>query len=120
MKKWLNRISQYARDHGSFPVQNQCDYQLHHVIGRKGTQGKVKIGQWFVLPVDVWHHDVHKSAMASNPYRDYSVTHFPRKYREKYGLQRDQFLKMVESIEAEDGFKWVPDDVLEAIRITSR
>ena len=61
MSKWLNRISRYAQEHGSFPIKNQFEFQLHHVVGRKGKQNKVKIGEWYVLPMDVWHHDVHKN-----------------------------------------------------------
>ena len=110
-KKWYERVAQFASDHGCFPHCNLCNYDMHHVMGRKARHNKVAVGAWFVLPIQKEYHDVH----SNNPF---NVTHFRKRYQIEFGNQRDQFLAMCMTIKSEDGGLIVPDEVLQSIMTT--
>lgn len=95
-KRWLERVAQFAYDHGSFPHLRECGFDLHHVVGRTGKHNKQEIGQWFVLPIESQYHDVN----SNNPF---NVTHYPERYEIEFKPQRDQFFEMIETILYEDG-----------------
>ena len=86
-KRWLERVAQYAQDHGGFPHQSGEAVELHHVVGRKGKHNKVEIGEWFVIPVEFQYHNV----SSNNPF---NVTHWRKRYMLEFGNQRDQFAAM--------------------------
>jgi hypothetical protein len=108
-KEWLERITLFAQDYGSFPLQNGGDFERHHVKGRSASNMKIHIGRWFVIPVEFDYHHV----LSSHPL---NVTHFKKRYEAKFGKQSQQFIQMCEVIRDEDGFLPFPDEVLEAVR----
>ncbi|WP_259556306.1 hypothetical protein [Vibrio harveyi] len=108
-KAWLERIALFAQDYGSFPLQNAGDFELHHVKGRTAAHKKIHIGRWFVLPVQTKYHNV----LSPDPL---NVTHFKKRYEEKFEKQSKQFENMVATILDEDGELPFPDEVLEAVR----
>lgn len=111
-KKWLADIADYASLHGPvvFPCNNDVT-QLHHVAGRSYKHNKVAIGHWFVIPLPKPLHDVHSN-------HELNVTHFKRRFTERYGSQRDLWIGMVGGMRG-DGYK-IPfeDDVIDAVMST--
>jgi len=107
-KAWLERVSQYAEEHGSFPKYNVYGFQLHHVMGRTARHNKVKIGHWFVLPIEAKYHDI-----SSNNH--FNVTNHRKRYSIEFGWQRNQFAAMCAVIRREDGSLPFDDDVYHAI-----
>ena len=85
--------------------------QLHHVLGRSAKNNKVAIGHWFILPVPFELHDVSSD-------HHFNVTHCKNNFTNQYGMQRDLFLKVVESMR-DQGYELPPFDVCEAIRKTN-
>jgi len=69
--------------------------EIHHVVGATGKQNKVKIGNWFILPLC---SDCHRE----NP--EYNVTTWRKRYTEKLGFQWVQFTKLC---------KWAIDQGIE-------
>ena len=94
-------------------ITGQNDVQLHHVCGRAYRNNKVLIGPWFLLPLCMRLHDV-----GSND--PYNVTHYPKKFAETFGTQKDLFLDMCKKLVS--GGMTLPfgDDVLDSIALTSR
>ena len=109
--KWLERVVDFANQHGCFPLMQPGAFQIHHVVGRSGRENKIHIGHWFILPVHFDYHDVN----SMNPL---NVTHFRRRFTEKFSMQKELFKTMVEKITEEDGENPVPEDVLNAIMNT--
>jgi len=107
-KDWLARITDYAKEHGAFPLYENFDFDRHHVKGREFKHNKVAIGRWFVIPVMRRYHDVHSNS-------SYNVTHWPKRYAEEFGKQVDQFRAMCAVIKDEDGELPFNDDVMHAI-----
>ncbi|ENC6709545.1 hypothetical protein ABKY54_004151 [Vibrio harveyi] len=108
-QKWLERIALFAREHGSFPLQNGGEFELHHVKGRTASHRKQHIGRLFVLPIEFDYHHV----LSNNPL---NVTHFKKKYEEVFGKQSSQFVHMCEIIREEDGELFISDEALEVIK----
>lgn len=108
-KRWMERIAQYAEEHGAFPKhKGNYDFQLHHVRGRTYKHNKVAIGHWLILPIETKYHDVN----SNNPW---NVTHWPKRYAIEFGKQKDQFVAMCMVIKEEDNGLPFGDDVLNAI-----
>lgn len=112
-KRWLKRVADYAERYGCFPHQDLCEFQIHHVVGRTGRHKKVEIGHWFILPVQWDFHDV----SSNNPH---NVTHWRRRYTDNYGLQSEQWLKMVNDILRDDGELPFGQDVIDSIMDTRK
>lgn len=94
-------------------ITGQNDVQLHHVHGRTYKNNKVLIGPWFILPLCWDLHDVFSD-------KPQNVTHYPKKFALKYGLQKDIFLDMCDNLENDGIILPFGDDVLESIRNTSK
>lgn len=108
-KDWLKRITEFAQEHGAFPVQDGGGIERHHVKGRTSSHKKIHVGRWFVLPISFDFHNV----LSRNPL---NVTHFKKRYEEAFGKQSAQFIEMCEIIREEDGSLPFPDEVLDSIR----
>ncbi|EGQ8036377.1 hypothetical protein ACU63D_000288 [Vibrio parahaemolyticus] len=108
-KEWLQRITLYAQQHGSFPQRSQGNFDRHHVKGRTFAHKKVHLGRWLVIPVEEEFHHV----MSNNPL---NVTHYKSRYEEAFGTQIEQFLEMCEQIKNEDGFLPMADQVIIAAK----
>lgn len=92
-KKWIADVMDWASSNG--PVASEVGFngqiQCHHVVGRSYKHNKIHIGHWFILPLDCVLHDVHSS-------NEYNVTHWRKRFTERFGNQRDLWLKMVDSM----------------------
>jgi len=109
-KKWMTDISEWAeRNLWSLYEKKyvDCQFQLHHVLGRSAKHNKVAIGHWFILPVPIELHDV-----SSN--NELNVTHHKHAFTDRYGKQAELFEKMV-AIMYEEGYALPPVDVQFAI-----
>lgn len=112
-RQWMRNITEWAYDniHTLYGLEYlNSNFQRHHVLGRSAKNNKVAIGHWFIIPVPFELHDV-SSNHPSN------VTHHKRAFTDEYGMQRDLFLQMVESMR-DDCYELPPADVCEAIRLT--
>ena len=112
-RQWRRNITEWAYDniHTLYGLKYlNSNFQRHHVLGRSATHNNVAIGHWFIIPVPFELHDV-----SSN--HPLNVTHHKRAFTEKYGMQRDLFLQMVEAMR-DDCYELPPADVCEAIRLT--
>lgn len=107
-KRWLQRVARYADDHGCWPKDAFTPYQIHHVVGRTGRHNKVDIGNWFVLPIHPHFHD-------PNSDNKLNITHFRKRFTERYGSQVDLWKEMVDTIMEEDGELPFGEDVYWAI-----
>ena len=93
-RKWMSDIADWAEYH--IDRLYGCEYfcaelQLHHVLGRSAKNNKVAIGHWFILPVPFKLHDV-----SSNHH--FNVTHRKNNFTNQYGMQRNIFNKMYQSM----------------------
>lgn len=97
-KAWLKAVADFHNDYGLdylYGVDwSSAPFQMHHVCGRSYKQNKVKIGNWFILPVPLALHDVHSN-------HPLNVTHWRHRFTDNFGLQRDLWLKMVEKMKSE-------------------
>jgi len=113
VKKWHNMIQRYVE---KYSVMG-CTYpnvQHHHVVGRTYIHNKIHIGQWFVIPLPVFLHDV-----SSND--ECNVTHYPKNFVKAYGLQSSLWWNMCCKMMANDwGELPFDNDVVEAIRDTKK
>lgn len=108
---WLVEVARYARYYGCIATQrNPC--QIHHVVGREGKHEKVHIGHWFILPLWWELHDVH------SPHH-YNVTHYPKRFVDKYGRQRDLFRKLCDDMTDSGFVVQIPTEIVSAIAATS-
>lgn len=113
-RQWMDDITEWAICNVGLlygPKYDGAMVQRHHVLGRSAKHNKVAIGHWFILPVPFELHDV-----SSNHH--FNVTHCKRNFTNQYGMQRDLFLKMVESMR-DYNYELPPTDVCEAIRKTN-
>jgi len=85
-KRWLNIVAEYACIATGF-----YNTQLHHVKGRTAKHNKVAIGHIWILPLHFNLHDVSSNSK-------YNVTHYPKRFEEKYGTQKNLFFKLVSMI----------------------
>lgn len=93
-KKWMSDIANWAEYHIDklYGVEYFCArIQLHHVLGRSAKHNKIAIGHEFILPVPFKLHDV-----SSNHH--FNVTYCKNNFTNQYGMQRDIFRKMYESM----------------------
>ena len=109
IKAWQSRVAA----HGCVATGEPFAFHLHHVVGRSRRvrvgMEMVHVGEWFIIPLAVELHDV-----GSN--HPDNVTHFPKRFREKYGLQADLFVEMCEELERRGGALPFPAIILEAIK----
>jgi hypothetical protein len=112
-KRWMADVMQWAKING--PVAQEVwfngDMQCHHCAGRSYKHNKVQIGNYFILPLDIVLHDVHSS-------NDYNVTHWRKRFTERFGNQRDLWMGMVDSMR-EQGYE-IPfgQDVIDSVMDT--
>ena len=114
-KKWMSDIAEWAKDnlhvlYGE-AYRGYNSIQLHHVTGRASKQNKVAIGHWYILAIPKELHDV-----MSN--HSLNVTHRKKAFTAKYGMQKDLFGKMVNSMGLQ-GYAIPSDDVFWAILSTN-
>ena len=113
-RKWMNDITEWASDNISLLYGLEWankPIQRHHVLGRSAKHNKVAIGHWFILPIPWDLHDV-----MSNHH--FNVTHRKKAFTTHFGMQRDLFLLMLESMR-DQGYELPSAEVCEAIRKTS-
>lgn len=115
-KKWLETITEWYHDTGYVNGSlNGCyRVQRHHVVGRKGKHNKVAIGQWFVLPLPFYYHDVSESN------NEFNVTHYRNSFTSEFGLQSELFIYMIKSMREQDIELPFGIDVINAIGDTRR
>lgn len=115
-KQWMCDIAEWAMEnlsaiYGKEYNDGNCDFEIHHVVGRTGKQNKVAIGHEFILPVPFELHNV----MSNHPD---NVTHFKKNFVKRFGTQRELFKKLVDAMR-ECGYQVPSDDILEAIQSTN-
>jgi hypothetical protein len=109
VKDWENKV----REAGCI-ITGQNDVQLHHVHGRTYKNMKVLIGPWFILPLCMRLHDVH----SNDPY---NVTHYPNRFGDEIGKQKDLFFDMCQKFIDEGDFQLpFESDVMQSILATNR
>ena len=101
-----------VREHGCV-ITRETNVQLHHVYGRTYRNNKVLIGPWYILPLSPRLHDVGSNDPCN-------VTHFPKKFAEHYGNQKDLFLEMCDSFRTNGIIIPFNTDVINSIRLTAR
>ena len=110
-KKWMSDIAEWANSNlhvmyiGGYA--QDCEFQLHHVLGRSAKHNKVAIGHWFIIPVPFELHD-------PNVNHEFHVGHAKKSFVKKFGDQRGIFQCLV-SCMAEWGYNVPPMDVYDAI-----
>ena len=114
-KKWLSDVAEWAQDnlhvlYGE-AYRGYNSIQLHHVTGRASKHNKVEVGHWYILAIPKELHDV-----MSN--HSLNVTHRKKAFTAKYGMQKDLFGKMVNSMGLQ-GYAIPSDDVFWAILSTN-
>ena len=112
-KKWMDDITEWAQDNiSTLYGREYCGsgFQRHHVVGKSAKNNKVSIGHWFILPVPFMLHDV-----SSN--HSLNVTHRKKAFTAKFGMQRDLFATMFNSMMA-NGYSHPPIEVFDAIMST--
>jgi len=90
-QKWLDQVTEWAENYGSFPHGRKWGFDRHHVAGRKFKHDKVHIGERFVIPVQTELHQV-------NSDHPLNVTNFRHNFTEEFGSQRYMWADMVESM----------------------
>ncbi|GAL18547.1 hypothetical protein JCM19235_1970 [Vibrio maritimus] len=110
-KAWLNRVAEFAQQHGAFPHQANNNIELHHVAGRKAKHNKIHIGKWFVIPMMFDFHN-------PNSNHPLNVTHYRKRFTDRYGDQRTLWAQMATQILAEDGDLPFDAEVINAIADT--
>ena len=95
---------------GSVVDNERYRLQLHHVLGRTARHNKVRIGQWYVLPLNVQYHDV-----SSN--HEFNVTHRKKAFEAEFGQQAQLWVDRYERLMLEGLIDDCspPDDVISAI-----
>ncbi|EGR2972758.1 hypothetical protein ABVY18_004145 [Vibrio parahaemolyticus] len=106
-KEWLQRITLYAQQHGSFPQRAQGYFDRHHIKGRTFSHNKIHLGRWLVIPIEQEYHHV----LSNN---SLNVTHYKSRYEDAFGTQISQFIEMCEQIKNEDGHLPFGDEVINA------
>lgn len=61
--------------------------EIHHVVGASARSNKIKVGNWYVLPLCYWHH--------RDPVNDYNVTNWKNRFEESFGTQHEMFTRML-------------------------
>jgi len=94
-------------------ITGRCDVQLHHIFGRTAKEKKILIGPWAILTLWWEMHDPNMS-------HPENVTTHRKAFTRRYGLQKDLFLARCQDI-VDYGYA-LPfgEDVLNAIRSTTR
>lgn len=113
-KQWMDDITEWASDNISLLYGLEWankPIQRHHVVGRSAKHNKTPIGHEFILPVPFELHDV-----SSN--HQLNVTHRKKAFTNHFGMQRDLFLLMLESMR-NLGYELPSAEACEAIRGTS-
>ena len=110
-KQWMKDISEwpYNNIHNMYDggYAQDCNFQLHHVLGRSAKHNKIAIGHWFIIPVPIDLHDV-------NSNHPLNVTHSKHAFTDRFGKQSELFGWMVHEME-EDGYIVPNTDVYRAI-----
>jgi len=94
-KQWMSDIADWANENihmlytGGYA--QDCNFQLHHVLGRSAKHNKIAIGHEFIIPVPFDLHDV----SSNDPL---NVTHHKHKFTERFGRQSDIFSDMVDDM----------------------
>ena len=113
-KQWMSDIAEWANEniHNLYTggYAQDCNFQLHHVLGRSYKQNKVAIGHWFIIPVPFDLHDVSSDC-------EYNVTHNKHKFTDRFGKQSELFSEMISDMEM-DGYDTPSQEVLNAIMDT--
>jgi len=92
-REWMKTIASWCRDIGfdDRALNAPYDFQLHHVVGRKGKHNKVAIGEWFIIPLPTRLHTVGSGS-------ELNVTHYRNRFTDAFGLQSELFKEMIESM----------------------
>ncbi len=112
-KKWMSDIADWAGYHIDklYGVQYLGKkFQLHHVLGRSAKQNKISVGHEFILPVPFELHDI-----SSNHH--FNVTHCKHNFTNQYGMQRDLFNKLYQSMKNQS-YKVPSQEIYNAIMDT--
>jgi len=113
-RKFLNSVIDFHNQVGvGYLYGQECQFsplQYHHVVGRSYKQNKIKIGNFFILPVPQELHDV-----GSND--PDNVTHFRHNFTRRFGNQRDLWQMMICRME-EYGLEIPSLEIIYAISVT--
>ena len=114
-KKWMLTIATWNSDFGFDDVALYApyDFQLHHVVGRKGKHKKVDIGHWFIIPLPTRLHAVGSG-------NELNVTHYRNRFTDAFGLQSELFEEMIDSMVESGVTLPFGQDVINAIEDTRR
>jgi len=116
-KKWMSDIAEFISETGlnglyGSEFENRFDFQLHHVVGRKGKHNKIAIGHEFIIPVPVELHEV----MSNDPD---NITNFKNNFVKRFGSQSGIF-QVLCSCMSQWGYKVPSDEIYQAIMDTRK
>jgi hypothetical protein len=113
-RQWMKTISEWHQSVGFIDHSlNGCEFQLHHVAGRKFKHNKIAIGEWFILPLPFVLHDVSSGSKLN-------VTHYKHRFTEVFGLQSELFKQMIDSMVEYGAELPFGQDVINAIMDTRK
>ena len=114
-KKWMKTIATWCQDVGfdDRALNAPYDFQLHHVVGREGKHNKIEIGHWFIIPLPTRLHDVDSN-------HSHCVTHHKNLFTDRFGLQSELFMEMIESMVMSGSYLPFDIMVINAIMDTRR
>lgn len=114
-KQWMSDIAEWSNDNIEMLYDGgyaqECNFQLHHALGRSAKHNKVAIGHWFVIPVPFDLHDISSDS-------ELNVTHHKHKFTDRFGNQRHIFKHMINEM-CMDGYELPPVEALKAIMETN-
>lgn len=114
-RKFMSDMCEFVNDHGLGVIYgeeyNNCNYEMHHVLGRSAKNNKIAIGHEFVFPVPFELHNV-MSGHSDN------VTHFKHNFTKRFGNQRDIWEEFYNGMQV-SGYKVPSTEVYYAIMSTS-
>lgn len=115
-KDFMKAVMDFHKDYGVGYLYgdewHRADLQCHHVAGRTYKQNKIHIGNYFILPVPVFLHDVHSP-------HPLNVTHWRNAFTATFGVQRDLWESMVSRMHSQGAIDELPPiDVILSIAKT--
>lgn len=119
--RWHEQIAEFAQFsswlYGTFgDYVDSKGFQIHHIEGAKSCRkingAKVKIGQWYCLPVPVRLHDVQLSENENHPL---NVTRRKKAFEAEFGKQFDLWRSMLDAMVIEGYELPFDNDLIEAV-----
>lgn len=120
--RWHQQIADFARNTGWLyetfgSYSGYGEFQIQHIEGAKACRkiygAKVKIGQWYCIPVPIALHDVQVASHENHPL---NVTRRKKAFEAKFGTQYDLWRSMIDAMVVEGYEIPFENDVIEAVK----